>query len=62
MSERTLRRRVKSVLDWEMGLLKKLPTDLWKELLGISPSQGATTEKALREKALDFGGWAFLGR
>jgi hypothetical protein len=41
MSERTLRRRVKSVLDWEMGLLKKLPTDLWKELLGISPSQGA---------------------
>jgi hypothetical protein len=53
LSERTLRRRVKSVLDWEMDLLKEIPTDLWKEVLGISPLQGATTEKALGEKAFE---------
>jgi hypothetical protein len=53
LSERTLRRRVKCVLDWEMNLLKRIPTDLWEELLGISPPQGATTEKALGEKAFE---------
>ena len=53
MRDRTLRRRVKDVLDWEMGLLKMTPTDRWKELLGISPPRGTTTEKALREKAFE---------
>ena len=54
LTERTLRRRVESVLNWEIDLLKKIPTDRWKELLGISPlPQGATTKKALREKALE---------
>jgi hypothetical protein len=53
LSERTLRRRVKCVLNWEIGLLKTTPTDSWKELLGISPPQGVTTEKALRDKAFE---------
>ncbi len=54
LSERTLRRHVKSTLDWVVGILKTIPMDLWEETLGISPlPQGATTTKALREKALE---------
>jgi hypothetical protein len=53
MSDRTLRRCVKHVLDWEMGLLKMTPTVRWRELLGISQPQGAMTEKALGEKAFE---------
>ena len=55
-SERTLRRYVKSVLDWAMDILKIIPADrpdLWKELLGISPPQGVATAKVLREKAFE---------
>jgi hypothetical protein len=37
-----------------VGILKTIPMDLWEEMLGISPlPQGATTTKALREKALE---------
>jgi hypothetical protein len=54
LSERTLRRYVKSTLDWAMGILEAIPMDLWEEMLGISPlPQGATTTKALRAKALE---------
>lgn len=53
LSERTLRRRVKCVVDWEMDLLKRTPTNLWEELLGISAPQGATTEKALGKRAFE---------
>jgi hypothetical protein len=53
ISERTLRRHVKSVLDLEIGKLKKIPMDHWNELLGISPPQGEVTEKVLHEKALE---------
>ena len=56
MSERTLRRYVKSVLDWAINILKIIPADrpdLWKELLGISPPQGVATAKVLREKAFE---------
>jgi hypothetical protein len=55
LSERTVRRRVRSTLDWVVGILKTIPMDLWEEMLGISPlPQGMTTTKALREKALEF--------
>jgi hypothetical protein len=55
LSERTVRRRVRSTLDWVVGILKTIPMDLWEEMLGISPlPQGTTTTKALREKALEF--------
>jgi len=56
LSERTLRRHVKSMLDWLMSILKMVPADrpdLWDELLGISPPQGATTARVLREKAFE---------
>ena len=55
-SVRTLRRYVKSALDWEIDLLKRLPAghpDLWNELLGISAPKGAMTAKVLREKAFE---------
>jgi hypothetical protein len=54
MSERTLRRCAKNVFDRGIDILKKIPADLWKERLGISPPpQGAMTEKVFREKAIE---------
>jgi hypothetical protein len=57
LSERTLRRRVTNTLDWLVGILNMIPADhpdRWEELLGTSPPpQGATTKKALREKAFE---------
>jgi hypothetical protein len=52
-SERTLRRYVKNAIDYEIGLLKAIPADHWKEFLGISPPQGAITKKVLGEKAFE---------
>jgi hypothetical protein len=52
-SERTLRRYVKNVIHYEIGLLKMVPPDYWKEDLGISPPQNAITKKVLHEKAFE---------
>jgi len=53
VSERTLRRYVKTALDWELGNLKRIPRRCWQQILGISPPGGVITEKVLREKAFE---------
>jgi hypothetical protein len=53
LSERTLRRHVRSMLDWLMSILKEIPADrpdLWDKVLGISPPTSARTAK---EKAFE---------
>jgi hypothetical protein len=52
ISQRQLRRKVGTAIDWEIQLLKFAPHEIWQKFFGVEPPQ-RITNKSLREKAFE---------
>jgi hypothetical protein len=53
LSQRQLRRKVATAIDWETRLLKFAPHEIWKKVFGLDPPR-RITNKSLREKAFEY--------